>query len=196
MVTVVSGRGGTCKISLLWSHFSPFSFLFCTVQKKVTIHSPHLKSYTPFLKDVTLIHLVWNSSAQEIFLFSTIYLFSNLLTDRKAWCVAVHEVAKSRTQLSDWTELNVFISIWTLGYFTYVTVQMFQLWTLRALLVGPVSLWHTLISVGFCCFGFVCLFFFFFSTSFLALEGAPGSSCIFPVPDLKSSISSRNPCSF
>ena len=31
--------------------------------------------------------------------------FPELVRDRKTWCAAVHRVAKSQTQLSDWTEL-------------------------------------------------------------------------------------------
>ena len=35
-----------------------------------------------------------------------------LVMDREAWHAAIHGVAKSRTQLSDWTELNLTPSIW------------------------------------------------------------------------------------
>ena len=37
-----------------------------------------------------------------------------LVMDREAWQVAIHGVEKSRTWLSDWTELNWFtVSLWT-----------------------------------------------------------------------------------
>ena len=29
-----------------------------------------------------------------------------MVMDREAWCAAIHGVAKRRTRLSDWTELN------------------------------------------------------------------------------------------
>ena len=43
-----------------------------------------------------------------------------LVMDREAWHAAIHGVAKSRTWLSDWTELN-----WTL---TYISLCFFHLW--------------------------------------------------------------------
>ena len=37
-----------------------------------------------------------------------------LVMDREAWRAAIHGVAKSRTWLSDWTELNWMLAIWFL----------------------------------------------------------------------------------
>ena len=43
-----------------------------------------------------------------------------LVMDREAWRAAIHGVAKSRTRLSDWTELKEVKDIYTENYKTLV----------------------------------------------------------------------------
>ena len=56
--------------------------------------------------------------------------------DREAWRAAIHGIAKSRTRLSDWIELN-----WTDVYYLYHTMHDLSTWILLSFLFCRQGIW-------------------------------------------------------
>ena len=51
--------------------------------------------------------------------------FRELVMDREAWRAAIHEVAKSRTRMSDWTEVMTIVPfLWSYGIQALETAQV------------------------------------------------------------------------
>ena len=53
----------------------------------------------------------WDGWMASLTWCTWVWVNSELVMDRKAWCAAIHGITNSRTWLSDWTELNLHGSI-------------------------------------------------------------------------------------
>ena len=76
-----------------------------------TTHLDHFLSiYHPSLAPFSMPHILLPFLI--ILAFVSIYGLWELVMDREPWRAAVHGVTKSRTQLSDWTELIPHLNTW------------------------------------------------------------------------------------
>ena len=71
-----------------------------------------------------------------------------LVMDREAWRAAIHGLAKSRTQLSDWTELN-----WMISDAEHIFMYLLAIWifSLEESLFRP----SAYLKIGFFCYWIV-----------------------------------------
>ena len=66
-----------------------------------------------------LLRVPWTARISNQSILSNL---QELVMDREAWCATIHGVTKSRTQLSNWTELNLWL--WICGEGTAVQWRM------------------------------------------------------------------------
>ena len=66
----------------------------------------------------------------------------DLVSDREAWHFAVHGITKSGTQLSNWTELNLYAYIILCQMLSYISNSTPQTTILRIIKIISASTWH------------------------------------------------------
>ena len=82
----------------------------------------------------------WDGWMASLTRWTWVWVDSELVMDREAWHAAVHEVVKSRTWLSNWTELNIITLLCT-------SMAVVVIWTVKMLCLENADLHHPLSSI-------------------------------------------------
>ena len=142
--------------------------LYCTLWKEVTVYGPHLSGElcSTSLRMLSL-HKLFESVLHGRFFYSPLLLCLFIYVSMDSWLFILYSALQSSTTLfccSDCFSFGFWVSFRSIH----------------------VSLWHTPLAF----FVLVC---FWALLYFLALQDAPGSSCVFLAPVLDSAVSPRGP---
>ena len=98
--------------------------------------------------ELSFISDIGNFSFISFFLVN-LSMLQELLMDREAWHVAVHGVAKSRTWLSDWIELNwICLQVYQFYWFSDFSL-LFSCFQFHRLLLSLFCCWNT-VDLHYC----------------------------------------------